>query len=113
MKNKIYLWILGILLILPLVMAIDSPKPALDLYYLFVENVFGGIWIAGVGLAGFFILIGIVSGMSPELIIQLIGLFVMVYSIGIIGGIAAMFWFIFVAVYFMYGLLRLITANIG
>jgi len=80
---------------------------ALDLFYLLVENVFGGILLTGLGLVMAIILIAAVSRMSLILTIMLISLFVMTYSMGYIGGLAVMAFGIIAIYYFFSGVVRL------
>lgn len=84
-----------------------------DLFYLFVEQVFGGIYIAGVGLAGLFFLIGVLSGLSFLTTSIVIGLFLMTYAIGCIGGVAAFIFGTLALVYAFYGILNFINAARG
>jgi len=74
---------------------------ALDLYYLLVEGVFGSVFLAGVGLAVMFIVIGILSKMSPTLIIWYVGFFIMVFTIGYIGALGAVIFGI-LSLYYAY-----------
>ncbi|GAI98360.1 unnamed protein product [marine sediment metagenome] len=73
----------------------------LDLFYLFVENVFGSILLAGLGFTIFFLVIGMMSRMSTTFLIMAIGLFVMTFTIGYIGAVAGI---IFGAVALYYGI---------
>ena len=111
MKYK-YLLLLAVLFLVPTVLAIDDPKPAFDLFYLFVENVFGGVFIAGVGFVIIFIFIGMISRMSIPLLISIIGLFIVSYSIGAIGGLAALIAGLISIIYFMYGIARLTMSRL-
>ena len=111
MKYK-YLLLFIILLLVPTVLAIDDPKPAFDLFYLFVENVFGGVFIAGVGFVILFIFIGMISRMSISLLIAIIGLFIVTYSIGAVGGLAVLVVGIITILYFMYGVSRLVMSRL-
>jgi len=84
-----------------------------DLFYLFVEQVFGGLYIAGIGLAGIFFLIGVLSGLSFLTTSVVIGLFLMVYAIGCIGGPAAFLFGTLALVYAFYGILNFINSARG
>jgi len=111
MKYK-YLLLLATLLLVPTVLAMDDTKPAFDLFYLFVENVFGGVFIAGVGFVILFIFIGMYSRMSIPLLISIIGLFIVTYSIGAIGALAVFVVGLISILYFMYGIAKLFMARL-
>lgn len=49
----------------------------MDLYTLFIENVFGGFWLAVIGLAAVFFLMLAMGGVSA----YSIGIFVMVFAL--------------------------------
>jgi len=85
---------------------------SLDLFYLFVENVFGGIFIACIGFIALFVLIGMISKMSPHLLIILIVLFTLCIGIGFIGGTVAFLAGIFALYYFFAGLINLIATMV-
>lgn len=84
-----------------------------DLFYLFVEQVFGGLYIAGAGLAGLFFLIGVLSGMSFLTTSVIVGLFVMTYLIGCWGGAAAVIFGTIAITYFFYGMYHFLSAVKG
>ena len=77
-----------------------------DLYFLLVENLFGSVLLSGVGLTVLFIIMGMISRMSPTSIIILVGYFIAVFSIGYAGEIGAVLIFIFAFIYFAKGMLR-------
>ena len=83
---------------------------ALDLFYLLVENVFGGVLLAGLGLIAMIILIAAVTRMSITLTILLVSLFAMTYSIGYIGGLAAMLFGVIAIYYFFSGLIKFVLS---
>lgn len=98
-------WLFGIILLgLPLISAAEG----LDLYYLFVENVFGSRLLATIGFMAIFTLFGMMSRMSFTLIVMLLGLFVMVSMMGFVGT-AAVFVFGLIAIYYLFaGIVRFI-----
>jgi len=83
----------------------------LDLFYLFVENVFGGVLISALGFIGLFILIGIASKMSVQSLVLLIGLFIMTFAVGYIGGLAVLIFGILALVYAFQGFINFINAG--
>jgi len=82
-----------------------------DLFYLFVENVFGGILISALGFVAFFVFIGMVTKMSPQLLIMLLGLFVMTFAIGYVGGLAAFLFGIIAILYAFQGLINFVNSG--
>ena len=83
----------------------------LDLFYLFVENVFGSVIISGFAFVALFIFIGAISKMSPISIIFIVGLFVMTFAIGWIGGIAALIFGVIAFIYAFSALLNFINSG--
>ena len=82
-----------------------------DLFYLFVENVFGGVLLACLGFIALFVFIGMISKMSPQLLILLIGIFIVTVGIGFVGGAAA-FLFGIIAIYYAFsGLINFVTGG--
>jgi hypothetical protein len=59
-----------------------------DLYYLLIENVFGGALIGILGLALCLFLIGLVSKMSPFIVYTMIAIFLTTMFMGFNGGLA-------------------------
>jgi len=107
MKNKTAL-LIGSLLALPLVLAADF-FPVLDLFHLFVEQTFGNIFIAGVGLAILFSLILMMGKVSYGSMIFIVGCFLLVYGIGSFGALIAVPIFMGAFIYFVNGVLNLIS----
>lgn len=112
MKNKILLMFGMIFLVgVPLVSATQY-FAALDLFNLFVENVFGNILFSIIGLSLVFFVIGVLSRMSQVSIIYLIGTFMGVMGIGYLGALIALPFFIFAFMYFAYSLLKFVSTYI-
>lgn len=70
-----------------------------DLYFLFVENVFGGWLLATVGFIALFVIFAMLSRMSTTLLITLLMLFTATSLILFTGG-AGVFLIAIVAIYF-------------
>ena len=83
---------------------------AFDLFYLFVEVVFGSIWGAGVGLAAIIFLIGMMGRESFITNVMITSLFIMTYSIGYVGGFAVLVLGLFSLFYFFRGLINFLTS---
>ena len=71
-----------------------------DLYYLFVENIFGSFIVATLGMLALFVVFGMISRMSTTLLIGLCAIFLTASLIGYAGlggvfviGLVAMFYF--------------------
>lgn len=109
MNKKIILILVMISLVLPLISA-DNSRPPLDLFYLFVENVFGNMWMAGFGIAGLLAVICIFGRMSNASMIFLVGTFCMVYFMGMLGAIVAVPIFMAAFIYFVSSLLNFISS---
>ena len=113
MNKKIILIFGMVLLVLPMVLAASSELgdvEPFDLFYLFVENTFGNMWMAGFGIAGLLCLICIFGKMSNASMLFLVGIFAITYFIGMIGAIAAIFAFMFSFGWFTYSLLNFINS---
>ena len=82
---------------------------ALNLFTLLVENVFGSIWLAGLGITILFIVMGMMSKMSAPTIIVVVGTFIGVFAVGYVGAIAAVPLFIIGLIYFAYGWINYFT----
>ena len=93
MNKKILSIFVGALLALPFASATQYFQ-ALDLYYLLVENVFGSLALAGVGIVILLFLIGIAGRMSKMTLFSIIILFSVTYIIGMYGAVSAMFVFV-------------------
>ena len=83
---------------------------AFDLFYLFVENVFGSIFVSGIGIAAILFLIGMLSKMSVFLNYMIVFIFLMAFSIGYVGGFATLTLGMFALFYFFRGLINFITS---
>lgn len=83
-----------------------------DLYYLFVENVFGSVLLSGIGFVILFGFMGFASKMSPTTVIILLTFFAGVFAIGYAGELAAVFLFIFSALYFTFALSKFILRRL-
>ena len=102
MIKKLYLLLLAGLFFIPSV----SAAAGFDMYYLFVENIFGGIVWATIGFVILFIVLGMISRMSHTLLVMLLVLFVMTSLMGFVGQAATFLFFIGAAYYFAQGLLK-------
>lgn len=95
--------IIAIALILPIVSAYDAGIPIMDLWTLFVENVFGGFFISVIGFVLIFaIIMGIIGQMSAWSIMVYNTMFVLTMFIGygysafvILAASGIMLWSIF------------------
>jgi hypothetical protein len=83
----------------------------LDLFGLFVENVFGGVLMSILGFAALFYVLGMFTRMSPMLLICTIGLFLMVMGIGFLGFFAVFIFGLIAIIFFFQGLSRFIAAG--
>lgn len=83
-----------------------------DLFYLFVETVFGSIFLSGIGIAAILFLIGMLSKMSMVLNTMIVILFLMVFSIGYVGGFATLIVGTMALFYFFRGLINFIGSVI-
>jgi uncharacterized membrane protein len=83
----------------------------LDLFGLFVENIFGGVLISILGFCVLFTVLGMFTRMSPILLIMSIGLFCMVMAIGFLGGAAVFLFGLIAIIYFFQGLGRFIATG--
>ncbi len=85
---------------------------AFDLFYLFVEVVFGGIFISGIGLAALIFLIGMLGRESFITNVLITSLFLMTFAIGYVGGFATLILGTFALFYFFRGLINFATSVI-
>lgn len=85
----------------------------LDLWYLFVENVFGNVFLACLGLILGMIIIGILGRMSLISIIIVVGTFALTLIMGMVGAYAGVPLFILSLGYFVKGLLQFIGSMGG
>jgi len=110
--NKKILILIAMLLIVPIVIAaVDETKPAIDLYYLFVENTFGGVFLSAIGLGALFYFIGMISKMSRHLLHSIIITFWAALGIGYVGGLAIFLIGIFAIFYGVVGFIEFITSK--
>ena len=70
-----------------------------DLFYLFVENIFGNWWIATLGMLALFVVFGMLSRMSTTLLITLGALWIVGSMIGFVG-IGGVFYIALFAIYY-------------
>lgn len=82
--------------------------PAFDLFYLFVEVVFGGVFAAGIGIAAIIFLIGMLGRESFITNIMITLIFIMTFSIGYVGGFATLVLGTLALFYFFRGLINFI-----
>jgi hypothetical protein len=83
-KKKTY-WLIGILLtflIIPIVSAYTLPIPMMDLWTLFVDNIFGSFWTAIIFIIIFFFIILMLGGISYYSITLFITYFLLAMSMG-------------------------------
>ena len=71
----------------------------LNLYDLFVNNVFGSSWFAYFGLLFIYSVIGMIGEMSPSTLIMLLALYTLAFLIQIMGGLSALLIFIIAFIY--------------
>lgn len=71
-----------------------------NLYPLLVQYTFGGLLMAGIGIAGLMVLIGMFTRQSPTLIRFLVFAFLLAYGIGYVGALVALPAFVFSMIYF-------------
>jgi len=83
---------------------------ALDLFGLFVENVFGGVLVSIIGFAVLFYILGMFTRMSPQLLLLSIGLFLMVMSIGFTGALGVFIFGLIALILFFFALSRFISS---
>jgi len=109
--QKNIIMILVLIVLLPSVSAVETHYfKALDLFALFVENIFGNILISIFGLALIFFVIGAISRMSQLSMFFLIGSFLAIMFMGYFGALAAVPIFIFVFWYFIRGLINFVNS---
>ena len=95
--------LLGLLLLgsINLISAASGPSHgSFDLFYLFVENVFGNLALAGLGFAAIFLIIGMVSRMSKETLIFMLIIFGVTFGAGYVGAGFSILVFILTLIYF-------------
>lgn len=85
----------------------------LNFYDVFVNNVFGGLGFAFVGISLMFFLIGMFSRMSPPLIIYLFILWTTCYGIMMFGGVVALTMSFFALAYACYGVYTFLNRGQG
>jgi len=83
----------------------------INLYPLLVENTFGGLLFAGIGIAIIIIVIGMFAKMSQLLITTIVFAFLLAYGIGYVGALVAIPGFAFSALYFSLSLYHFINRN--
>jgi len=81
-----------------------------DLYYLFAENIFGGILLSGFGIAAILYLIGMLGRMSFISNIMLVVFFLMTFAIGYVGGLATLIVGPIAIFYFFRGFINFVTS---
>jgi uncharacterized membrane protein len=80
----------------------------INLYDLFVNNVFGGVFASFAGLTLLFIIIGAISSMSPQLLGTLLAFWAVIFLTGYIGGLAATVFLFISLIYFIANLINFI-----
>jgi len=85
---------------------------ALDLFYLFVENVFGNFLFAVIGLSVLLGLMGMAGRMSLLLVFSVVVLFLMSMLIGFFGSVVAIMSFSFALIYFFWNLVSWVKGAI-
>lgn len=80
-----------------------------DLYFLFVENVFGSFIVATLGMLALFVVFGMLSRMSTPLLIALCALFLATSLVGYAGLGAVFLIGAFAIFYFTSGLIKWIA----
>jgi len=76
----------------------------INLYPLFVEGVFGGLLMAGIGIGIIYLIIGMIAKLSPISIIAILFAYVMAYGIGYVGMLVAVPSFILGFTYFWFAI---------
>lgn len=108
MKKIIPLALLGTILSMNFVSA--GRDGAFDLWYLFVENVFGNLLLSGVGILAILFVIGMLSKMSPILMMYLTVLYAVAFGGGYVGALFAVPVFILTFLYFAQGVLNFVNS---
>ena len=101
-KTNTKIMLLGFLLLVSMnfISAASGPSHgSLDLFYLFVENVFGNLALAGLGFVVIFAVIGMVSRMSEKALIFILILFGVTFGAGYVGAAFAAPVFILALIY--------------
>ena len=103
MVNKKWITMIIGLLVVPLVLAASTqnPKPALDLYYLIVDMIFGNVLVAGIGLTAIWALICVV-GKSTSTMFFVLSAWFIVFGIWVLGALGATIIFLLGLIYFYY-----------
>lgn len=81
-----------------------------DLYYVFVEVVFGSIWLSFFGICALIAIIGMLSRMSVYMIGTILFFFTFVFMAGYAGAIFVVPMFFVVALYAIYSLIKFLNA---
>lgn len=71
----------------------------INLYPLLVEGLFGGLLLAGIGIAVIIVITGMIARMSMMLILTILFAFLLAYGIGYVGALVAVPAFFFAGVY--------------
>lgn len=78
----------------------------LDLFDLLVNNIFGNIFLSGLGMSALFVFAGIIGRMSATSIIIINAVFLSAFMSGYIGALAAFPLFVFAFIYFISGIIN-------
>jgi len=79
---------------------------AFDMYYLFVEVVFGNLFLTWLGLLIFFFAIGMFARMSATSLLWFAVIFTAAYTVGSWGDIGAIIVFVLAATWMVFALYR-------
>lgn len=92
MKDKKILTTIGMFFLLGSIGLVSAKSGdstgAFDLFYLLVENVFGNILVAGIGVGLIIIFIAMISNMSTQTMTSIL----IAYSVTFLTGYAGIFW---------------------
>lgn len=105
-------WLIGILLsflIIPIVSAYTLPIPMMDLWTLFVDNIFGSFWVAILFIVLFFFIILMLGGISYYSITLFIAYFLLAMSLGYGYSLISFFIIAFGIIYLGYGVYKVMN----
>ena len=76
----------------------------LNLYPLLVESLFGGLLLAGIGIAVTIVIIGMIARMSQMLLLTLLFTFILAYGMGYVGALVGVPAFIGAGIYMSFSI---------